>query len=68
MQLLAVLPLIYSSGGGGGGGERDGICVWKERDGARGGRARNILSSPQETNLFERAAPKPGTWNEWTGF
>lgn len=34
-------------------GENDGICVFR-----RGGtwHTRNILSSPQETNLFERAA------------
>lgn len=61
MQLLAALPLIYSSGGGGaGGGEKDGICVFGKREGEEGGKktwhARNNLSSPQETNLFERAA------------
>lgn len=41
----------------------DGICVFGKREKGNGGRrvggpwhARNNLSSPQETNLFERAA------------
>lgn len=36
-------------------GEKDGICVFG-RGGGGTWHTRNILSSPQETNLFERAA------------
>lgn len=36
-------------------GGEDGICVFR-KGGGKTWHTRNILSSPQETNLFERAA------------
>lgn len=56
MQLLAVLPLIYSSGGGGAGGaaggEKDGICVFGKREkGERGAGGKENMACKEQSEF-----------------